>query len=251
MIPKVSKLPFPPVISAGPMRMNTPPKPIINPTMDCQVGFAPPVRSDSNKTSQNGDVEIISAAMPEGIVCSAQATNPFPPSSNAAPTIAADFQLLRVGAGSPAIRRQMKRIAPERRNRNAACRKGGIVSTEKRIARYVEPQTIYSASKATQILVFIYFLFATKARRHSVFVFLCILESPWLIILAHSQTLAPATPSFSARHNDNFQTRQLCGSRDDKGSAPRSGCDPRLCQLPALRRACLSGPRSPHRWSHC
>src|SRR5215212_8388709 len=162
MIPKVSKLPFPPVISAGPMRMNTPPKPIINPTMDCQVGFAPPVRSDSNKTSQNGDVEIISAAMPEGIVCSAQATNPFPPSSNAAPTIAADFQLLRVGAGSPAIRRQMKRIAPERRNRNAACRKGGIVSTEKRIARYVEPQTIYSASKATQILVFIYFLFPLR-----------------------------------------------------------------------------------------
>src|SRR6266496_6583743 len=48
-------------------------------------------------------------------------------------------------------------MAPEIKNRNAACRKGGMASTENRIARYVEPQTIYTANKATQIFVFIHF----------------------------------------------------------------------------------------------
>src|SRR5512140_2321343 len=109
MVPSVSNA-FPdPAISAGPIRMNTPVKPRINPTMDCQLGFAPPVRNDSNITSQNGDVLIINAAMPEGTVLSARATNPLPPSSNRVPTMAVDFQLLPVGIGSPAMRRQANR----------------------------------------------------------------------------------------------------------------------------------------------
>src|SRR5215208_7029005 len=90
MMPNVSKLPLVPRISAGPIRRKTPPKPMIKPRIDCQVGFPPPERKASNNTSQNGDVEIISAAIPDGTVCSAQATRPLPPSSNAAPTIAVD-----------------------------------------------------------------------------------------------------------------------------------------------------------------
>src|SRR5690349_16010185 len=106
MTPNVSKLPSPPVISAGPIRRKTPPNPITRPRMPCQVGFDPPARIDSNSTSQNGEVEIIRAAMPDGTLCSAQATRPLPPSSSAVPTIAVDFQLPAVGAGSPDIRLQ-------------------------------------------------------------------------------------------------------------------------------------------------
>jgi hypothetical protein len=42
--------------------------------------------------------------------------------------------------GSPARRRQVKRIAPAVRNLIAAERKGGIVWTTKWMARYVDPQ---------------------------------------------------------------------------------------------------------------
>src|SRR5258706_1624839 len=103
--------------------------------MDNQVGFDPWERSDSNKTSQNGDVEIINAAMPEGTVFSASATSPLPPSSNKAPTMAVDFQFSKVGISSPAMRRQTNKIAPESKKRNAACINGGMVSTANRIAR--------------------------------------------------------------------------------------------------------------------
>src|ERR1043165_6959582 len=106
-IPNVLKLVPPPVSSAGPTRMNTPRNPTNKPRMACHEGFAPPDRKDSNKVSQNGEGRIISAAMPEGTCCSAQPTRPLPPSNKAAPTIAVDFQLLRVGAGSPAARRQI------------------------------------------------------------------------------------------------------------------------------------------------
>jgi hypothetical protein len=138
--------------------MKTPVKPTINPRIVIQFGFAL-VRNDSNRTSQNGEVEIIKAAMPDGTVRSARATRPLPPSRRAVPTIAVDFQLLQVGRASPAIRLQVNRITPDMRKRMDACRNGGMVSTENRIARYVEPQTIYNASKAIQILVFIQILF--------------------------------------------------------------------------------------------
>src|SRR6185436_2812734 len=148
------------------MSRNTPPKPITKPRMDSHVGFVPFARRDSNKTSQNGDVEIINAAMPEGTVLSARATSPLPPSSKRVPTMAVDFQFPRVGISSPAARRQMTRIAPEIRKRNDACMNGGMVSTANRIARYVEPHTMYSASNAIQSLVFIRFLlFSTMVGR--------------------------------------------------------------------------------------
>src|SRR5688572_6733171 len=164
MTPNVSKLFSPPVISAGPIKRNTPPNPMIKPRMACQVGFDPPARMDSNNTSQKGDVEIIRAAMPEGTLFSAQATSPLPPSNSAVPTIAVDFQFPRVGAGSPAMRLQAYRIAPEIKNLSPACINGGMVSTANRIARYVDPQTIYSASKAIQTFVFIQILLFLSLR---------------------------------------------------------------------------------------
>src|SRR5678816_277958 len=107
MTPKVSNFcPVEPVSSAGPIRINTPPKPMINPKMDSQVGLFPRERRDSNSTSQNGDVEIINAAIPDGTVFSAKPTNPLPPSSNNVPTIAVDFQFPAVGFSSPAMLRQ-------------------------------------------------------------------------------------------------------------------------------------------------
>ncbi len=140
--PKVSIFCSEPVISAGPINRNTPLNPTTSPRMDSQVGLFPPARNDSNSVSQKGEVAITSAAIPEGTVFSASETNPFPPSSRNVPTMAAAFQLLRVGVASPAIRLHAYRIAPETRNRIEACRNGGRVSTEKRIARYVEPQTM-------------------------------------------------------------------------------------------------------------
>src|SRR5512143_872040 len=142
MVPNLSKLSLAPVISAGPISRKTPPKPTIKPTMACHVGFVPPERNDSNNVSQNGEVAITNAAIPEGTLRSAQATRPLPPNNKAVPTMAVDFQWLRVGAGSPAARRQIYKIAPEIKKRREAWRKGGMVSTEKRIARYVEPQTM-------------------------------------------------------------------------------------------------------------
>ncbi len=86
--------------------------------------------------------------MPAGTVFSPSATMPIPPNSSAAPTIAESRHSRRFGRrgrsaigtlGSFRIRRaasasQVSRIAPATRNRDAAMRNGGIVSTPSRIA---------------------------------------------------------------------------------------------------------------------
>jgi hypothetical protein len=48
---------------------------------------------------------------------------------------------ITVGFGSPAARRHKYKNKPEIIKRAAAERNGGMVSTVKRIARYVDPQT--------------------------------------------------------------------------------------------------------------
>ncbi len=57
--------------------------------------------------------------------------------------------------GSLANHLHVRRIAPETRNRNPELINGGIVSTTKKIARYVDPQMIYIDKSASQVLVFI------------------------------------------------------------------------------------------------
>src|SRR5512144_2918354 len=99
--PNVSNFCPEPVNAEGPIKINTPLKPRTKPRIDCQLGLLPPERKDSNNTNQNGDVEIINAAMPEGIVRSPRATNPLPPSNKNVPTMAVAFQVPLVGMGSP------------------------------------------------------------------------------------------------------------------------------------------------------
>jgi hypothetical protein len=91
-------------------------------------------------TIQKGRIATISAVIPDGTVCSAQTTAPFPPTSRRPPTIVALFQWDIVGLTAPRARPKAYRIKPERRKRTAAMRNGGVVSTANRIARYVDPQ---------------------------------------------------------------------------------------------------------------
>src|SRR5512147_93726 len=115
--PNLSKECPVPMISAGPTSRNTPLKPMSKPTIDSQVGLFPPERKDSNKTSQNGEVVMSKAAIPDGTLFSASPTNPLPPSNRNVPTMAVDFQLLSVGFVSPAVSRQIYKIAPEAKKR--------------------------------------------------------------------------------------------------------------------------------------
>ncbi len=72
--------------------------------------------------------------------CAAQTTPPLPPTSKKIPMIEALRHSSAVGRGSPARRRQRYKNPPEMMKRAAADKNGGVVSTVKRIARYVEPQ---------------------------------------------------------------------------------------------------------------
>lgn len=68
-----------------------PPKPTRTPTTSRHV-----VRSRSSNPAMiaihSGTVATSRAAMPDGTVCSAQTTMPFPPSRRAPPTMAAESQ---------------------------------------------------------------------------------------------------------------------------------------------------------------
>src|SRR5215207_2328641 len=206
-------------------------------------GLTPPGRIASISTSHKGTVPIINAATPDAIRCSAKETKPFPPSKSKVPTIASGFHCFNVGISSPAARRQMTRIRPEIRNRNPACRKGGTVSTANRIARYVEPQTMYKANSAIQIFVFIPFLLLIRCRA----ALRAYRRATWPKM--YKQTLLPARPSCATRHSDSSQTHQPCVSPDDRGSIPRSGCAQLRCQRLALQRVAQHGWQVLHKWS--
>ena len=150
----------------------------------------PPGLNASNNTSHSGTVVIIKDAMPDGMRCSAHESTPISQSKSAMPTIAVEIHCLLVGAASPAMRRQTKRIAPAIRKRKASDIKGGIVSTTNQIARYVEPQTIYSVINAIQILAFTFLQ--------------CYNFAFWLLPRR-------AMPFCAARRTDNCRTRQPCG----------------------------------------
>ena len=82
--------------------------------------------------THTGIVAIMRAAMPDGMVCSPQATSPIPPPRSSAPTIAESRHSRRVGQmKSPRARAsdQPNRIAPARRNRIDAITNGGKVVT--------------------------------------------------------------------------------------------------------------------------
>ena len=81
--------------------------------------------------------------MPEGTLCSAHTTAPFPPNSSSAPPTAAVIQS-RFEGGPPLPRDldQRSSITPASMNRAPAMRRGGSVSTANLMARYVDPQIV-------------------------------------------------------------------------------------------------------------
>ena len=109
-----------PEISEGPTRIKIPTKPISSPTIPCQFGFTPFGRIASPITKNIGTEAMMSAAIPDGMNCSAQATSPFPPNRRSMPMIAVALHCLRVGIGCPAARCQIIRMSPEMRNRTPA-----------------------------------------------------------------------------------------------------------------------------------
>ena len=69
------------------------------------------------------------AMIPEGRYCDAHTTAPLPPSRRKAPMRVLTRHWRRLGVGAPRSFKNVKSNAPATRNRAAAIRKGGIVST--------------------------------------------------------------------------------------------------------------------------
>jgi len=127
----------------GPTRMATPANPIAIPTT-ARRGNRSPRKIPARIATQTGISPTRSAAIPDGTVCSPKATSPFPPPRSNAPTMALSRHSRRVGRTNERPSRaidQAKRMAPANKNRAAAMRNGGIVSTAIAIPRYVEPHT--------------------------------------------------------------------------------------------------------------
>ena len=81
-----------------------------------------------------------SAAAPDGTACSAHVTPPLPSTKRGIEPTTAFRHCRRVGRGAPARAARAYRMAPAARNRHPAMRNGGMVSTARRMVRYVEPQ---------------------------------------------------------------------------------------------------------------
>ncbi len=134
--PSPSSAPAPPNAD-GPIRIATPPNPTTMPT-PASRGSRSPRKTRPRIATQTGIMAISRAAMPDGTVCSPNATIPIPPPSSRAPTIALSRHSRADGRLSE--RRSLaadhvSRTAPAIRNRVAAMRNGGIESTAIAIPR--------------------------------------------------------------------------------------------------------------------
>ncbi|MER3544920.1 MAG: hypothetical protein C4311_10070 [Chloroflexota bacterium] len=123
-----------PFKAPGPTSSTTPLKPRTSPITTRRLGRAPR-HSQPSSAIHKGEVAINTAARPEGTICSAQTTPPFPPSNSNAPTIAVLRHWNPWGRGTPCNRIQAYSTAPAMRKRVPAIKKGGNVSMAKRIAR--------------------------------------------------------------------------------------------------------------------
>src|SRR5882724_10910528 len=140
---------------AGPTSSARPANPISSPVVTLATGRIPPGRSQSKITSHSDTVATSSAAIPDGTVCSAQLTPPFPTNSNMKPVTAAVHQCAFVGR-IPVFRWKIAySAAPAIRWRIPASTNGGNDSIPTRIAKYVEPQTTYTAAKATNTKILV------------------------------------------------------------------------------------------------
>ena len=95
-------------------------------------GSRSPRKMPPRIATHTGIIAISSAAIPDGTVCSPNATSPIPPPSSSAPTIALSRHSRRVGTTKARPSRatdQVRSTRPATRNRTAAMRNGGIEST--------------------------------------------------------------------------------------------------------------------------
>src|SRR5882724_9588026 len=140
---------------AGPTSSTSPPNPSRSPNVTLATGRIPPGRSQSKITSHNDTVATKSAAIPEGTVCSAQLTPPFPINSSIKPVTAAVHQCAPVGRIPVFRRKTAYSTSPAVTWRIPAKMNGGNDSIPTRIAKYVEPQTTYTAANASNTKVFV------------------------------------------------------------------------------------------------
>ncbi len=134
--PRGSSAPAPPNAD-GPTRIATPAKPSAMLKIATR-GSRSPRKIRPKIATQTGMVAMSSAVMPDGIVCSPNATMPIPPPSRSAPTMALSRHSRRLGTTKARPSRAIdhaSRIRPASENRTAAIRNGGSVSTAIEIAR--------------------------------------------------------------------------------------------------------------------
>src|SRR3954454_15660105 len=129
----------------------TPPKPTATLARVSRGTGSPVARRMT--TTQSGTLEITSAARLDGMYCSATLTTPLPPAARSEPTIQQAMIWGRdrvLAEGAPRARATAYSSRPAVVKRAAPMRRGGIVSTATRIARYVEPQTTYTIPRQSQ-----------------------------------------------------------------------------------------------------
>ena len=141
----------PPIPMSAPellTRRATPPSPSTRPATSSGLVVSRSGPRRAIATSHSGTVATRRAVSPEGTYCAAQHTSPLPPTTMNTPEMVAALHSDGFGTGAPRRRDTTARITPAARKRVPPRRKGGIVSTPKRIARYVDPHTRYTAANA-------------------------------------------------------------------------------------------------------
>jgi len=90
----------------GPTSSASPAKPKMTPKNTLEEGRCPPGRSQSINTIHSVTMATSNAVTPDGTVCSAQHTPPFPTNSKSTPVVEAVFQCWSVGL-IPVFQRKM------------------------------------------------------------------------------------------------------------------------------------------------
>src|SRR3989344_6416540 len=130
--------------------MATPKKPTASPSTVWGESFWPCEPTPPKPASHSAVVATISAAWLEGTHCSTHTTRPLAPTSmNSAVIAIVRHSRKWVGNFCPLSRAYSASRIPATTNRDPANSAGGNCCTPTRIARYVEPQMIYTAAKAT------------------------------------------------------------------------------------------------------
>jgi hypothetical protein len=132
---------------AGPTSTTIPAKPNTIPNSTRADGLCPFGRSQSTITIHSVTVATSSAAIPDGTVCSAQHTPPFPTISSSTPVIAAVLQCSAVGRMPVRHRKSGYNTNPTERCLMPARISGGNDCTPILMAKNVAPHKTYTRKK--------------------------------------------------------------------------------------------------------